>query len=97
MRVRIIMLLAALAPAPALAQQPEARQPKLEAGIGGGGGWLPDYPAAGQNHVQGIAVPFLIYRGEILRSDDRGVRSRFYDGEALGLDLSFSGAFPSRS
>lgn len=87
-----------LVAAPALAQQPEAaRQPVLEAGIGGGGGWLPDYPAAGQNHLQGIAVPFLIYRGELLRSDDRGVRSRFYNGESVGLDLSFSGAFPSRS
>jgi outer membrane scaffolding protein for murein synthesis (MipA/OmpV family) len=81
---------------PALAQ-PASPQPVLEAGIGGGGGWLPDYPAAGQNHFQGIAVPFLIYRGEILRSDDRGVRSRFYNGESLGVDLSFSGAFPAKS
>lgn len=95
---RLIVALLATAACPALAQQPlELRQPKLEAGIGGGGGWLPDYPAAGQNHFQGIAVPFLIYRGEILRSDDRGVRSRFYNGESVGLDLSFSGAFPSRS
>ncbi len=93
-----IMLLATAA-VPAKAQQPEAvaRQPVLEAGIGGGGGWLPDYPAAGQNHLRGLAVPFLIYRGEILRSDDRGVRSRFYNGEQVGLDLSFSGAFPSDS
>ncbi|MFC7554522.1 MipA/OmpV family protein [Pseudoroseomonas wenyumeiae] len=72
-------------------------QPVLEAGIGGGGGWLPDYPAAGQNHLQGLAFPYVIYRGEILRSDDRGVRSRFYSSEGIGLDLSFSGAFPSRS
>jgi outer membrane scaffolding protein for murein synthesis (MipA/OmpV family) len=90
------------AAAPALAQQAAApiaaaAQPVLEAGIGGGGGWLPDYPAAGQNHLQGVAFPYLIYRGEILRSDDRGVRSRFYSGESLGIDLSFSGAFPTRS
>ncbi|WP_158600808.1 MipA/OmpV family protein [Teichococcus wenyumeiae] len=82
---------------PALAQPAVTRQPVLEAGIGGGGGWLPDYPAAGQNHLQGLAFPYVIYRGEILRSDDRGVRSRFYSSEGIGLDLSFSGAFPSRS
>ena len=92
-----LLLAALLAAGPALAQTAPAQQPVLEAGVGGGGGWLPDYPAAGQNHFQGIAVPFLIYRGEILRSDDRGVRSRFYNGESVGLDLSFSGAFPSSS
>jgi outer membrane protein len=71
--------------------------PKFEAGIGGGGGWLPDYPAAGQNHLRGLAVPYLIYRGEILRSDDQGVRGRVYNSDSIGLDLSFSGAFPSSS
>lgn len=92
---------ALLALAPALAQAQgvsvEAGQPKLELGLGAGGGWLPDYPAAGQNHLQGLAFPYLIYRGEILRSDDRGFRGRFYNTESIGLDLSFSGAFPASS
>ncbi|MCI0754012.1 MipA/OmpV family protein [Teichococcus vastitatis] len=88
--------------APALAQTgtaplATAGQPRIEAGLGAGGGWLPDYPAAEQNHLQGLAFPYLIYRGEILRSDDQGVRGRFYNSDAIGLDLSFSGAFPSSS
>ncbi|MDJ0389530.1 MipA/OmpV family protein [Roseomonas sp. E05] len=72
-------------------------QPKFEAGIAGGGGWLPDYPAAGQNHPQGLFFPYVIYRGEILRSDAQGVRGRFYNSESIGLDLSLSGAFPASS
>ena len=82
--------------APAAAQ-PTERRPLFEAGVFGGGGYLPDYPAAGQNHFRGLALPYLIYRGEILRSDDRGVRGRFYRGEDLEFSLSFSGALPARS
>jgi outer membrane scaffolding protein for murein synthesis (MipA/OmpV family) len=89
-------LLALAAPGLAHAQEP-ARLPVFEAGLAAGGGWLPDYPAAGQNHFQGLAFPYLIYRGEILRSDDQGVRGRFYTSDAIGLDLSFSGAFPTSS
>jgi len=97
--LRGAFLALALAPAPALAQgvSAEEGQPKLELGLGAGGGWLPDYPAADQNHFQGLAFPYLIYRGEILRSDDRGFRGRFYNTESVELDLSFSGAFPTSS
>jgi outer membrane scaffolding protein for murein synthesis (MipA/OmpV family) len=80
---------------PAAAQ--EVRLPMFEAGVAGGGGWLPDYPAADQNHLRGIVVPYVIYRGEVLRADDQGVRGRVLRGERVGLDLSFSGAFPSSS
>jgi len=89
------LCLAAL-PVTAMAQE-QTTLPKFEAGLGGGGGWLPDYPAAGQNHLRGLVVPYVIYRGEILRSDDQGVRGRFYNSDSIGLDLSFSGAFPSSS
>ena len=91
------LLAAAIPCAPGSAAAQETRRPVLEGGIGGGGGWLPDYPAAGQNHVRAIPFPFLIYRGEILRSDDQGVRGRVLNTPSVGLDLSFSGAFPSSS
>lgn len=80
----------------AIAQRTEQR-PLLEAGVFGGGGWIPDYPAAGQNHVRGAAAPFLIYRGELLRSDDRGLRGRFYRNGDLEFSLNFNGSLPARS
>jgi outer membrane scaffolding protein for murein synthesis (MipA/OmpV family) len=101
-----LALAALLLTAPAAAQETapnaarqtgEVRLPVFEAGVAGGGGWLPDYPAADQNHLRGIALPYVIYRGEVLRADDQGVRGRVLRGERLGLDLSFSGAFPSSS
>jgi MipA family protein len=85
-----------LAAGPAAAQATE-RRPLFEAGIFGGGGWIPDYPASGQNHVRGLVLPYVLYRGEILRSDDRGVRGRFYRGDDLEFSLSFNGALAARS
>ena len=52
-------------------QSPRARglreKPLWEIGVVGGGGWLPDYPAADQNHLQGLVLPYAIYRGDFLR------------------------------
>jgi MipA family protein len=93
----IAALLVAPVATPTLAQDAATRRPVLEAGIAGGGGWVPDYPAAAQNHWRGLVAPFLIYRGELLRSDDRGLRGRLYRGEDLELNLSLGGAFRASS
>jgi len=80
---------------PAAAQ--EAQRPLFEAGAFGGGALLPDYPAAGQSHLRAIALPWLIFRGDVLRSDERGVRGRMYRDEDLELTLNFNGALGTRS
>jgi outer membrane scaffolding protein for murein synthesis (MipA/OmpV family) len=90
-----ILLAWLLTAAPAAAQ--EVRLPVFEAGIAGGGGYVPDYPAADQNHLRGLATPYFIYRGEILRADEQGLRGRVLRGPRVGLDVSFSGSFPSSS
>lgn len=88
-------LLVLLLASPALAQ--ETRRPLFEAGVFGGGGFLPDYPAAAQNHARGLVLPYVIYRGEVLRSDDRGLRGRLYRSEDLEFNLSFNGALGAAS
>ena len=75
-----------------------AGKPLLELGVVGGGGYLPDYPAAGQNHLQGLALPYVAYRGEFLRAGDRGlVRGRIFRRRDFELDVSISGSFSSDS
>ncbi|MEN8761610.1 MAG: MipA/OmpV family protein [Thiogranum sp.] len=73
-------------------------KPLWEFGVGAFSGWLPDYPAAGQNTVQTIAVPVPIYRGDILRvggEENRGaVSGRFINNDRYEFDISLSGAFP---
>ena len=105
----LAVFLLAAAPAPLVAEEPPApasaaeagppergrTEPLWEIGAVGGGGWLPDYPAAGQNHWNGIALPYAIYRGDFLQLGERGiVRGLFLDLRHFELDLSADAAFP---
>jgi len=73
-------------------------RPLWEAGVGGFTGSVPDYPAAGQNTVHALAIPYLVYRGDILRvggEENRGaVSGRFINNDRFELDVSLSAAFP---
>ena len=76
----------------------EEREPLWEAGIGGGGGWLPDYPASGQNHFRALALPYVIYRGETFQAGDRSVaRGLFVNTDKVEFDISFAGSLPADS
>lgn len=95
----MLLLLAsgAAAAQEAASPPPEIRRPLLELGLVGGGGYVPDYPAADHSRLRGIIAPFLIYRGAILRSDDQGARLRAYHTDTVELALSASGSFPASS
>ncbi|MDH3594618.1 MAG: MipA/OmpV family protein [Rhodospirillales bacterium] len=70
-------------------------RPLWEIGVVGGGGWLPDYPAADQNHVNGIALPYAVYRGEFFRAGDgAGPRGLFVDIPWLELNVGLDASFP---
>ncbi len=73
------------------------QRPLLELGIAGGGAWRPDYPASDESRMSTVAAPFLILRSELLRSDASGVSGRVFRSDWGELNLSFTGAFPSRS
>jgi outer membrane scaffolding protein for murein synthesis (MipA/OmpV family) len=83
----------ALAALPAKAQQ----LPVFEAGIAGGGGWLPAYPASDQNRWRGLAVPYIIYRGNVFRADDGGLRARTSLADGIELSVSASGGVNASS
>jgi MipA family protein len=87
------LILLALAAVPAQAQQ----LPVFEAGIAGGGGWLPAYPASDQNRWRGLAVPYIIYRGSIFRADDSGLRARASLADGIELSVSASGGVNASS
>jgi MipA family protein len=72
-------------------------KPLFELGVIGGAGFLPDYPAAGQNHFNGIALPVPIYRGTFLRADSGGVRGRLLHSRDFELDISLGGSLDADS
>jgi outer membrane scaffolding protein for murein synthesis (MipA/OmpV family) len=75
-----------------------AEQPLWELGFGG---WLldvPDYPGADQHRIRVLPLPYVVYRGDILRiGDDRSVRAVAAEGERFELSLSFDAAFDASS
>lgn len=72
--------------------------PLWELGLVGGGGYLPDYPAASQNHWRGIGLPYAVYRGDFLQVGERGiVRGLFLDLRQFEFDLSADASFPVNS
>ncbi len=72
-------------------------KPLFELGLAGGGGYLPDYPAAGQNHFNGIVLPFPVYRGKVFRADSRGLRGRVLHSRDFELDVSLGGSLDADS
>ncbi len=68
-----------------------------EIGVFGGGAYLPDYPAANQSHLKGLMMPYIIYRGSILRADREGARARLARTRLFDVEISFSGAFRTNS
>lgn len=74
----------------------EDGEPLWELGAIGFGAWLPDYPAAGQNHVRWLALPRAVYRGPILQlGEDSLVRGLLVDTGRIELDVSLAGSFPA--
>jgi len=90
---RVAALLALAFAWPAQAQQ----LPVFEGGVAAGGGWLPAYPASDQNRWRGLVVPYVIYRGDLFRADDTGVRARTNLTRGIELSVSASAGFNGSS
>ncbi|MBT4043796.1 MAG: MipA/OmpV family protein [Rhodospirillaceae bacterium] len=90
----VFIAAASLHMTPALAEE----KPLFELGVAGGVGYIPDYPAAGQSHFNGIALPFPIYRGDFFRSDSKGLlRGRLVHSRDFELDISLAGSLDTDS
>jgi outer membrane scaffolding protein for murein synthesis (MipA/OmpV family) len=81
---------------PALAQQSPVL-PLWEAGVGGFAASTPAYPGADDRSSRMLAVPFLIYRGEVLRSDQSGIGARLLRTDRVEFDVGFAASLPARS
>ena len=105
---RVVALAAALVlPVPsALAEVPEALQPKPEGsvmrplwelGFGVGALRLPDYRGSDQSRSLWFPVPYGVYRGKWLRADREGARAVLLDAQSVEVDLSLAASPPTRS
>ncbi|WP_426173333.1 MipA/OmpV family protein [Massilia sp. TWR1-2-2] len=80
---------------PAAAQQ--TTLPLWEAGVGGVAASTPAYPGADSRSGRVLAVPFFIYRGEVLRADGSGIGARLVRTDRIEFDVGFAASLPARS
>lgn len=86
-----------MAALPLLAQGAEPLLPLWEIGVLGGAASTPAYPGAADRSGRAIAIPFLIYRGKVLRSDQSGIGARLLRTDAAELDVGFALSLPAHS
>lgn len=87
-----LALCAALMPFAARAQLP-----LWEAGVFGGVASTPAYSGSSDRSSRALVLPFLIYRGQVLRSDDSGIGARLFKSPDAELDVGFAASLPARS
>lgn len=71
--------------------------PLWEFGLGAVGLTAPAYPGADDRTHRVLPVPFLLYRGEVLRADQSGIGARLFRSDRLEFDIGLAGALPSDS
>lgn len=81
--------------APLHAQQNS--QPLWELGVFAGGASTPAYPASSERSNRAIALPYVIYRGDILRSDRGGVGLRLFHNSDVEFDVGLASSLPASS
>lgn len=65
-----------------------APQPLWEIGAGVGIVNAPEYRGADQRGTRVLPIPYVIYRGPILKADREGVRAALFDSERVEVNLS---------
>lgn len=90
-------LTAAVAALAATAATAQPSEPLWEIGGGALAVSQQAYPGSDQQLRRGIALPYLLYRGETLRVDRGGAGLRAVKQPAFELDIGAAGAFGARS
>jgi outer membrane protein len=87
-----------LAQPAACAQQAEqAALPLWELGVIAGTVSMPAYPGSADTSSRTLALPLLIYRGKVLRSDRSGIGARLLRTDRLEFDVGFAASLPAFS
>lgn len=77
---------------------PEEEVPLWELGFGAGVLYTPDYPSSSESRARAIALPYVVYRGDVLRlGDGQAARAVAAESARFELSMSFDAAFDARS
>jgi outer membrane scaffolding protein for murein synthesis (MipA/OmpV family) len=72
-------------------------RPVWELGLGVGLIAFNDYRGADTSHAYPVPVPYFIYRGHFLKSDENGTRAQFFTDPRVEFNLSVAATTPVRN
>ena len=76
----------------------ELEKPLWELGVGAGALLQPQYPSSSEHQTRGLALPYVVYRGEVLRiGDGQSARAVAAENSRYELSMSFAAAFDADS
>jgi MipA family protein len=93
-RSHLTLLLAALSPALAVAEQ---QVPLWELGVGVTALSFPAYRGSDKVHNFLMPMPYFVYHGEYLKADRHGIRGNLFDSDRVDLTMSLSASPPTKS
>lgn len=79
------------------AAAPVQALPLWELGVFGGAAVTPAYPGSNDRSRRGLALPFLLYRGEIMRVDQSGIGARLVRTRRTEFDIGLAASLPAKS
>jgi outer membrane scaffolding protein for murein synthesis (MipA/OmpV family) len=72
-------------------------RPLWEAGLGVAGLSVPDYRGSDQQRFYELPLPYLVYRGDFLRLDNKGITGLLFHSERVRLNISADASVPVNS
>lgn len=81
------------AAAPARAEE----KPLWDFGLGAGLLVFNDYRGSSTTHAYLLPLPYFVYRGKLLKYDDKGLRGLFFNQDRVELELSVNATTPVRN
>lgn len=70
--------------------------PLWEVGVGIGAAAIPHYRGSNQYETWILPVPYLVYRGDLVKVEERRLHGLFFKTDKVELDLSLNGSPPAR-
>lgn len=81
-------LVALTLPPLACAESKPESKPRWEIGLGVGTARVPDYRGSDEHGNYTLPFPYLVYRGDILKADKDGLRTKVFGLEGLRMDFT---------
>jgi MipA family protein len=72
-------------------------KPLWELGLGTGLLVFNDYRGSSTTHAYLLPLPYFVYRGKLLKYDDKGLRGLFFNQDRVELELSVNATTPVRN